>query len=278
MTAFTDAYFSRLGWTPSADISIDTLRALHLHHNAAIPFENLDVLLNREILLDDPALEAKLVQGRRGGYCFEQNGLFERVLSTLGFEVRSLLARVVLSGPQQMPPLTHRVLLVSLNGEPWLADVGFGSQTLTAPIRLREEETQLTPHGAYRLQREGDDWILAFKHHDRWQPMYRFDLATRYFSDYQMGNFWSANWPASHFRHHLIFSRHLADGSKLTLNNYLFTHWKAEAEVAEQQILPDASALRQVLANRFGLAVDDPRHGVSLDELATVVPHTAPSQ
>lgn len=272
MSAFLDAYFSRLGWTGPADVSIDTLRALHLLHNGAIPFENMDVLLHREILLDEQALEEKLLHGRRGGYCFEQNGLFERALKEVGFEVRSLLGRVVLSGPQQMPPLTHRVLLVTLNGEEWLADVGFGSQTLTAPIRLIEGDIQTTPHGTYRLQREGNDWILAFKHHDRWQAMYRFDLVQRYFSDYQMGNFWSANWPASHFRHHLIYSLHLADGSKLTLNNFLFTHWTRSGEVAEQMTLPDARSLRDLLAARFGVAVEGSRYGVTLSELAAAVP------
>ena len=272
MSAFLDAYFSRLGWSGPADVTIDTLRALHLLHNGAIPFENMDVLLHREILLDEQALEEKLLHGRRGGYCFEQNGLFERALKEIGFEVRSLLGRVVLSGPQQMPPLTHRVLLVTLNGEQWLADVGFGSQTLTAPIRLKEGDIQSTPHGAYQLQREDADWILAFKHHERWQPMYRFDMAQRYFSDYQMGNFWSANWPTSHFRHHLIYSLHLADGSKLTLNNFLFTHWTRSGEVAEQRTLPDAQALRELLATRFGVAVDGPRYGVTLEALAAAVP------
>lgn len=272
MSAFLNAYFSRLGWTGPAEVSIGTLRALHLLHNRAIPFENLDVLLHREILLDEQALEEKLLHGRRGGYCFEQNGLFERALKEVGFEVRSLLGRVVLSGPQQMPPLTHRVLLVTLNGEQWLADVGFGSQTLTAPIRLKEGDIQTTPHGTYQLQREGDDWILAFQHHDSWQAMYRFDLIQRYFSDYQMGNFWSANWPASHFRHHLIYCLHLADGSKLTLNNFLFTHWARSGEVAEQMTLPDAQALRELLATRFGVAVDGSRYGVTLNELAASVP------
>ncbi|MDR8351634.1 N-hydroxyarylamine O-acetyltransferase, partial [Acinetobacter baumannii] len=82
-------------WTGEPDVSIDTLRELHLQHNSAIPFENLDVLLPREIHLDDGALEEKLIAARRGGYCFEQNGLLERALREIGFNVRSLLGRVV---------------------------------------------------------------------------------------------------------------------------------------------------------------------------------------
>ncbi|WP_251276892.1 arylamine N-acetyltransferase, partial [Enterobacter hormaechei] len=77
-----------------------------------------------------------LIHGRRGGYCFEQNGLLERALREIGFPVRSLLGRVVLANPPHMPPRTHRLLLVEVEGERWIADVGFGGQTLTAPIKL----------------------------------------------------------------------------------------------------------------------------------------------
>ncbi|STR39359.1 N-hydroxyarylamine O-acetyltransferase [Klebsiella michiganensis] len=85
MSPFLSAYFSRLGWTGTPDVSLHTLRELHIHHNGAIPFENLDVLLPREIHLDDRTLEEKLIHGRRGGYCFEQNGLLERALREIGF-------------------------------------------------------------------------------------------------------------------------------------------------------------------------------------------------
>ena len=117
MSPFLSAYFARTGWQQPVQVNIDTLRGLHLHHNCAIPFENIDVVLPREIHLDDGCLVDKLVTARRGGYCFEQNGLFERVLREVGFTVRSVLGRVVLANPSQMPPRTHRLLLVELNGE-----------------------------------------------------------------------------------------------------------------------------------------------------------------
>lgn len=134
MTPILNAYFARLNWSGRADVNIETLRALHLQHNCTIPFENLDVLLPREMHLDDRSLEEKLITARRGGYCFEQNGVFERVLRELGFTVRSLLGRVVLANPPNLPPRTHRLLLVELDDELWIADVGFGGQTLTAPF------------------------------------------------------------------------------------------------------------------------------------------------
>lgn len=270
MTPFLSAYFARLGWTGTPDVSIETLRSLHIHHNSAIPFENLDVLLPREIQLDDRSLEDKLVNARRGGYCFEQNGLFERVLREIGFNVRSLLGRVVLAHPPQMPPRTHRLLLVEVNGERWIADVGFGGQTLTAPIKLLADVAQATPHGEYRLLYEADEWILQFSHHDHWQSMYHFDLGRQYASDYVMGNFWSAHWPQSHFRHHLLMCRHLPDGGKMTLTNFHFTHWQG-SQVVEKIDLADVPTLYQVLQTRFGLGVDDPKYGFSATELAAVM-------
>lgn len=270
MTPFLTAYFARIGWSDSASVDIETLKALHLLHNGAIPFENLDVLMPREMQLDDLSLEEKLVTARRGGYCFEQNGVFERALREIGFNVRSLLGRVVLANPSSLPPRTHRLLLVELQGEQWIADVGFGGQTLTAPIRLQADIEQQTPHGEYRLVQEGDDWILQFHHHDHWQSMYRFDLVVQHQSDYLMGNFWSAHWPQSHFRHHLLMCRHLPDGGKLTLTNFHFTRYQ-DGRAVEQINLPDVASLYALLQEQFGLGVDDVKHGFTEDELATVM-------
>ncbi len=173
---FLHAYFTRLHCQPLGVPTVEALRTLHLAHNCAVPFENLDVLLPREIQLDETALEEKLLYARRGGYCFELNGLFERALRDIGFNVRSLLGRVILSHPASLPPRTHRLLLVDVEDEQWIADVGFGGQTLTAPLRLQAEIAQQTPHGEYRLMQEGSTWILQFRHHEHWQSMYCFDL------------------------------------------------------------------------------------------------------
>lgn len=270
MSSLLSAWFARTGGPLPLSVDIATLRALHLQHNCAIPFENIDVVLPREIQLDDQSVADKLIDARRGGYCFEQNGLFERVLREVGFKVRSLLGRVILANPPQMPPRTHRLLLVELNGEHWIADVGFGGQTLTAPIRLVAREEQATPHGLYRLLNEGDDWILQFRHHEQWQSMYRFDLATVWFTDFVMGNFWSAHWPQSRFRHHLLMCRHLPDGGKLTLTNFHFIHWQG-TQVVEQSNLPDAAALYALIQERFGTGVEDAKHGFTLAELTAVM-------
>jgi N-hydroxyarylamine O-acetyltransferase len=133
-----DRYLARIGYrgTPRADL--DTLCALTELHPAAIPFEAIDVLLGRPVDLSPAAIQAKLIDGGRGGYCFEHNSLLKRVLAALGFTVDGLLARVSwMRAPEEPPlPLTHMALRVTIGGERWLADVGFGSCVAGAPLRL----------------------------------------------------------------------------------------------------------------------------------------------
>ncbi|EKA1048542.1 arylamine N-acetyltransferase, partial [Cronobacter sakazakii] len=107
-------YFSRIGYTGEPRPTLETLTALHKCHTATIPFENLDVLLGREILLDDDAIFVKLVEAGRGGYCFEQNALFSRALAECGFAVEALAARVLIADPDAMPPRTHRLVQVMI--------------------------------------------------------------------------------------------------------------------------------------------------------------------
>ena len=99
-----DAYFARIGYDGPRTPTLETLRALHLLHPAAIAFEAIDVLLDRGIDLDPAAVDAKLITAGRGGYCYEQNGLFKRVLTALGFEVEGLIARVQWGAPAETPP------------------------------------------------------------------------------------------------------------------------------------------------------------------------------
>ncbi|WP_024550427.1 arylamine N-acetyltransferase [Siccibacter turicensis] len=255
-------YFARIGYegTPQADV--ETLGTLQAHHIASIAFENLDVLLDREIHLDDGAVFEKLVTARRGGYCFEQNGLLERVLRELRFNVRSLAARVLIARPDQVPPRTHRLLCVAVHGEEWLVDVGFGSQTLPQPMRFLPGEEVITPSGIYRLDADHDDFILNLFQNNVWQPLYRFDTEDQYAADFLMANHFIAHWPDSHFRQHILMSRHLPDGGKVTLNNFRFTHYGRDGvTIHEEDLTPDR--LTEVLETEFLLGLTHPQHGLT---------------
>jgi N-hydroxyarylamine O-acetyltransferase len=147
-----DAYFRRIGYAGGREPTLDTLAALHLRHVQAIAFENLNPLLGWPVALDLASLERKLVHGGRGGYCFEQNLLFGHVLGTLGFRVTGLAARVQWNRPEDaLRALTHQLLRVDLADGPYIADVGFGGQTLTGPLRLEPGLEQTTPHEPFRL-------------------------------------------------------------------------------------------------------------------------------
>jgi N-hydroxyarylamine O-acetyltransferase len=148
-----DAYFARIGYDGPREPTLAVLRAITQKHPDAIPFENLDVLLGRGISLDPAAIDAKLITAGRGGYCYEQNGLFKRVLTAIGFEVTGLMARVLWMAPAGAParPRSHMVLGVEIDGETWLADSGFGGCVLTAPLRLFSDEVQDSPNGDFRI-------------------------------------------------------------------------------------------------------------------------------
>src|SRR5262245_53576019 len=134
-----DAYFSRIGYSGPKSATLEVLNAIAAAHIQSIPFENLDVLLRRPILLEPAAIFQKLVYDRRGGYCFEQNGLLMEVLASMGFQVAPLSARVRLQRPRDYtPPRTHVFLRVVIGGESWLVDVGVGGLSPTAAVRLDE--------------------------------------------------------------------------------------------------------------------------------------------
>jgi len=135
-----DRYCRRIGLTEANGPSLDLLQAIVARHSASIPFENLDIVLGRPIRLDIGSLQSKLVDSRRGGYCFEQNTLLRTALEQFGFRVSSLMARVVRGkATDALTPRTHLLLQVDLPEGTYLADVGFGNLTPTRPLRLDSE-------------------------------------------------------------------------------------------------------------------------------------------
>ncbi|MBK4716232.1 MULTISPECIES: arylamine N-acetyltransferase family protein [Tenebrionibacter/Tenebrionicola group] len=263
-------YLTRIGWPHAVpQPGVSTLRELHLRHACAIPFENLDVLLGRTVHIDQTALFAKLVHARRGGWCYEQNGLFQQALEALGFEVESLAARVVMAGPATMPPRTHRMLCVTFAAERWLADVGFGGASLSTPIRLCAGQEQRTAHGLYRLDNTPEGWLLLAHQHNAWQRLYLFDESRAYFSDYLMANHFVSTWPDSHFLRHLMVSRWLTDGGQLRLLNCRLTRRAPDGSEAEQTLTPEQ--VFRSLKQDFGLCLDHAQYGIRLQELQSVL-------
>lgn len=268
-----DAYLARIGFAGDRAPSLDTLRRVQLAHASAIAFENLDPYLRRVPRLDAASLQAKLVHGSRGGWCFEQNGLFRLALDALGFRTTGLAARVMWNQPEgAVTPRGHMLLLVEVEGEAYVADVGFGALTPTAPLRLVAGLEQETPHERFRLVHDGDDLVKQAHVGNEWRALYRFDLQPQLEPDYRVTNWYLSTNPVSHFLSSVIAARVGADG-RWTLRNETLTHRTLDGRT-EQRTLTGGAELRAALADTFGIAV--PR-GDEVDEALERVVASSPS-
>jgi N-hydroxyarylamine O-acetyltransferase len=211
-----DRYFARIGYSGPRTPTLDTLNAIAKAHVETIPFENLDVLLGRPIDLELGAVQRKLVDARRGGYCFEQNSYLLAVLTELGFAARPLSARVRLQRPRDYTPArTHLILRVELDG-PWLVDVGFGSMSMASAIRLVLDEPQPTPHEPRRLVRDGDLIFHQVQLAGEWNDIYELTLEEMPAIDREVANWYTSTHPQSSFKSRLLAARALPEGRRVS--------------------------------------------------------------
>jgi N-hydroxyarylamine O-acetyltransferase len=215
------AYLSRIGFEkrPSADLT--SLFALHDAHVEAIPFENADIQMGSAISLSSAALQAKLVSRRRGGYCFEQNGLFALALRAIGFSPLPCEARVRQGTGGRMLPRTHMVLVVPCDGREWLADVGFGGDGLVEPVAMSgERSTQLGY--AYRILPEGSLRVLQRSFGEGWEDLYAVLPDPVHHVDFELGNWYTSTYPQSPFVQNLTAQR-ISGGARHILRNLTYT-------------------------------------------------------
>jgi len=244
-----DAYLKRIGYTAAPEADVNTLRGLHRAHAATIPFENLDIVLGRTIDLDLGHVQDKLVRDQRGGYCFEHNLLFAAVLERLGYAVTRLAARVQ---PARPGPRTHMLLRVVADGDPWLADVGFGA-SLLEPLPL---EGTIASQGAwvYRLESSGPgEWLLQSRRPDGWSDLYGFTLEAQRPIDYAVYNHYTATHPQSPFAGQVVALRtepqiqHALRGRELTTT-------RPDGTSESLQLTVDEAL--GVLADLYGIALN----------------------
>ncbi|MEW9550886.1 arylamine N-acetyltransferase [Nonomuraea sp. NPDC050783] len=243
-----DAYLARIGYDGPRVPTAATLRAVHRAHVQAIPFENLDVLLGRDIALDLGSLQDKLVTGGRGGYCHEHNLLFAAALERLGFPVTRHLARIRFG--RRHLPRTHATLTVAADGRTWLADVGFGGDGLVEPMPLEDGATLEAGPWKWRLGRDDDHWVL----HTPDAELYAFRPGEPHLpSDFEVANFYVSRFPHSPFRHHLLVQR---------------TTPHARLRIEDHLPLTGAEELRATLRDTFGIEFGP-------DDAAALLPRTA---
>ncbi|MGW4520341.1 arylamine N-acetyltransferase family protein [Amycolatopsis sp. NPDC004378] len=240
-----DAYLDRLGVRRPAAADLATLRHLQERHLATVPFENLSIHLGEPIELREDALADKIVRRRRGGFCYELNGLFAALLRELGYPASLHAAQVYRPDGTLGPPLDHAAIVVTLD-EPWLVDVGFGRFS-RHPLRLTGVDAQLDPDGEFLVldAPHGDlDVVLDGK------PQYRLERRPRPLADFVPMAWWQATSPESHFTKSLTCSRPTSQG-RVTLSGSKLI--ETVDGVRNEVLLPTEAAIRAAYRVYFGL-------------------------
>jgi N-hydroxyarylamine O-acetyltransferase len=264
-----DGYCARIGYPGDRSPTLPVLQAIHRCHAQAIPFDNLDPLVGITPRLDMRSLEEKLVRDRRGGYCFEQNLLFRHALDHMGFRVTNLVGRVLWDVPPHVVTArTHMVLRVDLPDGLYLADVGFGRMTLTAPLRLVADVEQATPHEALRLVAVDGGFRAEARLGADWRPLYRFDLQEQHLIDYELSNWYLANHPQSYFVTNLMAARVEVDRRYTMRNAELGIHHLSGR--TERCTLTTVTELKAALTGPLSLILPDhPNLDATLERLVT---------
>ena len=254
-----DAYLQRIAYAGPREPTLGVLTAICAAHPAAIAFENIDPLLGRPPSLAPEALHAKLIQQRRGGYCYEQNAVLRLALLQLGFQVTSLAARVVWMSPPEAPPRarSHMLLKVELPDAPqdsFIADAGFGGRLLGAPLRLQPGVVQYMPNGVDRITQHADGYAVEADlgaSSGGWAPRYRFTLEPHRPVDYEPLNWFTATHPRSLFVNNLVVER-LTPALRANLLNDRLTLRPLGAPPRERRIM-SSDEFAEVLDQVFDL-------------------------
>jgi N-hydroxyarylamine O-acetyltransferase len=255
-----EAYLSRIEYDGPRAPTVETLHGLHLAHATHVPFENLDIQMGFQIRLDLQSLQDKLVRRRRGGYCFEQNSLFQAALRAIGFDAIPCEARVRQNATGQIRPRTHMVLIANAGGKRWLCDVGFGGDGLLYPLELDGE-----PHMAFgctlRVAVENAEHILQQRRQDGWEDLYVFLPDERYPIDFEVANWFTSTWPESVFVKTLTVQRPLPEVRHI-LRGLTYMKRTPTAEVTRPI---SREALIALLHDVFGLDLPESARFRSLD-------------
>ena len=244
-----DAYFERIEWGGLTRPGYGTLAGLLAAHMSRIPFENLEVLLGRPVRLDLPSLQGKLVQARRGGYCFEHATLFAAVLEQLGFSPLRHTARVVLLLPRHESPRTHMLLTVPLAEGTFIVDPGFGALAPRIPVLLTDGAPMRTDHEIHWMARAQGEWVLRTKVGEKVVDCWMSSLEPDNLVDFEVGNHYTATHPMSPFVNRIMM-RALTPSGRVTVMNRDVTIRDGAASTSSQ--LADRAALRGLVAAHFG--------------------------
>ena len=251
-----DRYFDRVGYAGARAPTLETLRGIAAAQAMSVPFENLNVLSGHGVPLDVPSLEDKIVNQKRGGYCFEQNGLALAALKQLGFKAVGLIARVRWMLPDEHPTgSTHMVIRVDLPEGTFFFDAGFGGMRVPSPIKFVTDEAQKTLLEDFRLLADGEGYMLQGDLGTHWTNIYRFTLDPQTQADYEVSNWYTATHPDSLFVNHLVVEMP-GDGVRRMIVDNSFTERRL-GEKPETRDISSVDELESLLERFFDLPLRD---------------------
>jgi len=249
------SYLDRINYHGPLAPTAETLRELQVSHLLTVPFENLSIHARQPIALDDNALFEKIVKRRRGGFCYEANGLFAALLRALGFDVKMLSAEVANAEGEFGPDFDHMALMVTID-ERWLVDVGFGDSFLE-PLLIDKRGAQWQGERAYRIDSDGRRLILMRRDDvadGEWKAQYRFTLQPYEYSDYEEMCRYHQTSPQSHFTRGRICSMATPDG-RVTLGEMrLIITRNGERQ---ERALANEEEYAALLRELFGIVLTD---------------------
>jgi N-hydroxyarylamine O-acetyltransferase len=244
------SYLARIHYAGPTAPTLGTLCAIHHAHMLTVPFENLDISMGRKIVLDEDALLRKIVEQRRGGFCYEMNGAFAALLRQLGFAVTLLSARVSRENGGEGPEFDHLALRIDLpEDESWLADVGFGDSFLK-PLRLKTEIEHADPAGVFRVVRFNQHWQMEKLYPSAWRQQYSFTLQPRQLSDFAGMCHYHQTSPETSFTQNTICTRATPEG-RITLSGLKLI--QTQHGRREEKLLTTEEERVAVLREHFGI-------------------------
>jgi N-hydroxyarylamine O-acetyltransferase len=252
-----DAWLKRIGYSGPTRPTLETLNGLILAHSHSIAYETLDIMLGRPPKLDVATLQSKMINGKRGGYCFEQNMLFRAGLRSLGYQITSLQGRVIRGLAIDAPrPAIHMLLQVKLPEGVYLADVGFGNLAPTCALRLEQQTEQETPHEVMRFVDVGGELTLQARLKHGWEHIYRVIPYPRYDGEYEITNWYTATHPETPYQGNIIVAKPGPNRTRITMYNARITVRDADG-LAEKRWLTSPSEFRDALRGEFALNLSD---------------------
>ena len=252
-------------------MNLKTLRDLHLLHLQHIPYENIDVFCLQGVKLDLETLTRKILLRQRGGYCFEQNGLFFRALTELGFKCHANMARVHRNRPQP-GGRTHQINLVELEGQVWVCDVGFGGSGVREPLMLQADVEVEQLGEIYRLRRSDEHGFYLEKNFGQgWEPQYTFKIDPALPIDMAMASFYTSQ-SADHIFVNAIIGTRMTERGRVTLSDHTFKIFDLTEGTLKRETVTDFVAYVGKLEEHLGVHLNESEKALLKPRFATLKP------